>query len=402
MSDPFGQIGQFLLNLLIGWGLEAGLAAFLLKLVGAAALGIGALFSTFLLIWGERKLLARLQDRLGPNRLGPFGILQTVGDFAKLVTKEIIIPSGADKVIFLLAPMLVVMSVVGAWAVIPFAPGFIGTDINVGVLYIVSVGGIGILGIMLAGWASNNKYSLLGAFRAVAQLVSYEVPMVLVLLIPVMLTGSMGLGAIVEAQSPIPYVVLAPLAALLFYISSLAENGRAPFDLMEAESEIATGFNIEYTALMFGMFFVAEFLHAFAVSALMATLFLGGWRGPGAEAYPLLGLVYFFIKTSIVWFSIIWVRMSLPRVRIDQMLALNWKLLTPVALSVVVVTAVAEKLAPAAPLGRALVLLGANGVVLVIAVLGLAAYGRTRRERPVFGPAGTGAPASPSIQASAR
>jgi NADH-quinone oxidoreductase subunit H len=402
MRDPFGQIGQFLLNLLIGWGLEAGLAAFLLKLVGAAALGIGALFSTFLLIWGERKLLARLQDRLGPNRLGPFGILQTVGDFAKLVTKEIIIPSGADKVVFLLAPMLVVMSVVGAWAVIPFAPGFIGTDINVGVLYIVSVGGIGILGIMLAGWASNNKYSLLGAFRAVAQLVSYEVPMVLVLLVPVMLTGSMGLGAIVEAQSPIPYVVLAPLAALLFYISSLAENGRAPFDLMEAESEIATGFNIEYTALMFGMFFVAEFLHAFAVSALMATLFLGGWRGPGAEAYPLLGLVYFFIKTSIVWFSIIWVRMSLPRVRIDQMLALNWKLLTPVALSVVVVTAVAEKLAPAAPLGRALVLLGANGVVLVIAVLGLAAYGRTRRERPVFGPAATGAPASPSIQASAR
>jgi NADH-quinone oxidoreductase subunit H len=171
---------------------------------------------------------------------------------------------------------------------------------------------------------------------------------------------------------------------------------------MEAESEIATGFNIEYTALMFGMFFVAEFLHAFAVSALMATLFLGGWRGPGAEAYPLLGLVYFFIKTSIVWFSIIWVRMSLPRVRIDQMLALNWKLLTPVALGVVVVTAVAEKLAPAAPLGRALVLLGANGVVLVIAVLGLAVYGRTRRERPVFGPAGTGAPASPSIQASAR
>lgn len=402
MSDPFGQIGQFLLNLLIGWGLEAGLAAFLLKLVGAAALGIGALFSTFLLIWGERKLLARLQDRLGPNRLGPFGIIQTVGDFAKLVTKEIIIPSGADKVVFLLAPMLVVMSVVGAWAVIPFAPHFIGTDINVGVLYIVSVGGIGILGIMLAGWASNNKYSLLGAFRAVAQLVSYEVPMVLVLLIPVMLTGSMGLGAIVEAQSPIPYVVLAPLAALVFYISSLAENGRAPFDLMEAESEIATGFNIEYTALMFGMFFVAEFLHAFAVSALMATLFLGGWRGPGAEAYPLLGLAYFFIKTSIVWFSIIWVRMSLPRVRIDQMLALNWKLLTPVALSVVVVTAVAEKLAPAAPLGRALVLLGANGLVFVIAVLGLAAYGRTRRERPVFGPAGTAAPASPSIQASAR
>ena len=374
MSDPFGQIGQFLLNLLIGWGLEAGLAAFLLKLVGAAALGIGALFSTFLLIWGERKLLARLQDRLGPNRLGPFGIIQTVGDFAKLVTKEIIIPSGADKVVFLLAPMLVVMSVVGVWAVIPFAPHFIGTDINVGVLYIVSVGGIGILGIMLAGWSSNNKYSLLGAFRAVAQLVSYEVPMVLVLLIPVMLTGSMGLGAIVEAQQPDPLCRPGPAGgADLLYLLAGRER---PGALRSHGGRVGDRHRLQHR--VHGL----DVRHVLCrrVPARLRRLgtdghpLLGRLARSRGRAYPLLGLVYFFIKTSIVWFSIIWVRMSLPRVRIDQMLALNWKLLTPLALGVVVVTAVADKLAPAAPLGRALVLLGANGLVLVIAVLGLAAY----------------------------
>ncbi len=185
MSDPFGQISQFLLDLLTGWGLEAGLAGFLLKLLGAAAMGMIALLSTFLLIWGERKLLARIQIRLGPNRAGPFGIFQTVADFAKLVTKELIMPSGADRAVFVLAPILVVMSAVSVWAVVPFAPRFVGTDISVAVLYIVAIGSIGILGIMLAGWSSNNKFALLGAFRAAAQLVSYEVPMVLTLLIPV-------------------------------------------------------------------------------------------------------------------------------------------------------------------------------------------------------------------------
>src|SRR3989304_5202830 len=239
MSDPFGQIGEFLLNLLTGWGLEAGLASFILKAAGAAALATGCPFSTFLLLWAERKILARLQDRLGPNRTGPFGVLQTIADFAKLVTKELIFPSGADRPVFLLAPLLVVMSVVGIWAVVPFAPRFIASDINVGVLYVVSIGSIGTLGILLAGWSSNNKYALLGAFRAVAQLVSYEVPMVLVMLVPVMLSGSMGMVAIVEQQRSMWFVVLAPIAFILFYITSLAENGRAPFDLMAAQFQAA-------------------------------------------------------------------------------------------------------------------------------------------------------------------
>lgn len=378
MGDPFGAIGDFFLKLLTGWGLEAGLAGALLKLVAAAAMGTVCLFSTFALIWGERKLLARIQDRYGPNRLGPFGVLQTVADFAKLVTKELITPSEADKVVFVLAPMLVVMSVVAIWAVVPVAPGLIGSDINVGLLYIVSIGSISTLGIMLAGWSSSNKYAMLGAFRAVAQLISYEVPMVVVMLVPTLLAGSMGMAEIVEQQRQVPFIVLAPLAFALFFISSLAENGRAPFDLIEAESEIATGFNIEYSGLMFGMFFVADFLHAFTIGALTTTLFLGGWLGPGVDRYPLLGLVYFFGKTAVIWFTVIWVRISLPRVRIDQMLALNWKLFTPVALAVLVVTAVADKMAPAEPLVRILILLGANAVVLGLTALGLRAYTRRR------------------------
>lgn len=391
-EDIFGSIGRYFLDLLVGWGLEVGLASFVLKLVAAALLATGLLLSTFLLIWAERRLLARLQDRLGPNRVGPFGLLQTVADFAKLVTKEIIIPAGADKVPYTLAPMLAVVAVIGIWAVVPLAPGLIGTDIHVGLLYVVSVGSIGTLGIMLAGWASNNKFALLGAFRAVAQLASYEVPMVLALLVPTMLAGSMGMVAIVEAQRSAPFVVLAPLAALLFYLTSIAENGRAPFDLLEAESEIATGFNVEYSGLMFGMFFVAEFLHAFTIGALMTTLFLGGWLGPGVDRYPWLGLLYFLLKSSIIWFSILWVRMSLPRVRIDQMLALNWKLLTPLALAVLVVTALVDKAAPPEPLLRIGLLLAANALVLVATAAGLRAYFR-RRPRQEFRTAPPAAPA---------
>ncbi|MEW6568253.1 MAG: NADH-quinone oxidoreductase subunit NuoH [Chloroflexota bacterium] len=377
-NDPFGAIGRFLLSLLVGWGLEPGLATFLLRLVAAALLATGLLLSTFLLIWAERRLLARIQDRLGPNRVGPFGMLQTVADFAKLVTKEIITPAGADKLVYTLAPMLAVLSVVGMWAVIPLAPRLIGTDVNIGVLYIVSVGSIGTLGIMLAGWSSNNKFALIGAFRAVAQLISYEVPMVLALLVPTLLAGSMGMVAIVEAQRTLPFVVVAPLAALLFYITSMAENGRAPFDLLEAESEIATGYNVEYSGLMFGMFFVAEFLHAFTIGALLTTLFLGGWLGPGVDRYPWLGVVYFLLKSSVIWFSIIWVRMSLPRVRIDQMLALNWKLLTPLALAILSVTAVVDKLAPPQALARVGLLLAANAFVLLVTALGMRVYFQRR------------------------
>jgi NADH-quinone oxidoreductase subunit H len=212
----------------------------------------------------------------------------------------------------------------------------------VGVLYIVAVGAAGTLSIIMAGWSSNNKYALLGAFRAVAQMVSYEVPMVLALLVPVLLGQTMGINSLVASQH-VWYIVMAPIAALIFFISSMAETGRAPFDLLEAESELVAGFQTEYSGLKFGMFYVGEFIHAFTISALTATFFLGGWRGPGSETYPILGMVYFFIKSFIMYFVVAWIRISLPRLRIDQMLNFNWKFLTPIALVLLIATAVVEK-----------------------------------------------------------
>jgi NADH-quinone oxidoreductase subunit H len=381
MGDPFGLIGRWFMDLLTGWGMESSAALTLLRFLGAGVMAIVLLFACFFLIVAERKMLGRFQDRYGPNRVGPFGIFQTIADFVKLIGKEIVVPAGIDKPVYWLAPLLVVMSVIGIWAVVPLAPGFMGTDLNVGVLYIVSIGAIGTLGIIMAGWSSNNKFALLGAFRAVAQLVSYEIPMVLMLLIPTMLAGTMGIAGIVEAQRGVWFIVVAPLAALVYLISSIAENGRAPFDLMEGESEIVAGFNVEYGGLAFGMFYVGEFLHAFTVGALFSTLFLGGWRGPGAEQYPLLGLVYFFLKATIVWFVTVWIRGSFPRVRIDQLLGLNWKFLTPLALLIVAVTAVVDKLAVEQGWSRVLALLAANAVMAVGVWGALALHGRTVRRR---------------------
>jgi NADH-quinone oxidoreductase subunit H len=381
MGDPFGAIGQWLLDLLTGWGLSPMLAVTLLKFLGAAVMGLGVLLLTFLLIWVERKVLARLQDRLGPNRVGPWGIFQTFADALKLVVKEIITPRGVDVVVYYLAPLMAIMSVVGLWAVVPMAPRLIGSDINVGVLYIVGIGAVGTLAIMLAGWSSNNKYALLGAFRSVAQLVSYEVPMVLSLIIPTLLAGSMGMVEIVEQQRSMWFVGLAPLAALIFFVSSIAEAGKAPFDLLEAESEIVAGYNIEYSGLVFGMFYVAEFLHGFTISAFTAVLFLGGWLGPWADQFPLLGLIYFAIKTAAVYFCVIWIRGSLPRFRIDQVNALNWKLITPLALATVAAAAITEKVVPLVGWGRIPLHLAANGLIVVVTLMALGAYARVSRRK---------------------
>ncbi|MGB2895627.1 MAG: complex I subunit 1 family protein, partial [Anaerolineales bacterium] len=306
---------------------------------------------------------------------------QTVADLLKLVTKELITPTGADVIPYNLAPLLAVMAVVGIWAVIPLAPTLIGAHINIGVLYVVAIGTIGTLGIMIAGMSSNNKYALLGAFRTVAMMVSYAIPMMLALLIPVILSGSMDLATIVEAQSPIVFIILTPVGALVFFISSLAEVGRAPFDLLEAESEIVAGFHIEYSGLKFGMFFVAEFLHAFTISALTATLFLGGWRGPWAEMYPLLGLFYFLIKTSIVYFVVIWIRGSFPRIRIDHMNNLNWKTITPLALASLIFTAIAEKVATEYGINRLGIHVSANVFLFMITLAAIRFNARAARSR---------------------
>jgi NADH-quinone oxidoreductase subunit H len=344
-TDPIGFLIFWFVGLLRGWGLAEDWVVFISYLVGAFILAVCSLLLVVFLIWVERKIGGRVQDRLGPNRVGPFGLIQPVADMLKIFTKEFITPDGVDKVAYNLAPILAVGAVIMIWAVVPFGITLYGSNLNVGILYIVAVGGLGELGIILAGWGSNNKFALLGAFRAVAQLLSYEVPMVVSLLVPVMLAGSMNLNEIVRAQT-VPFIVMAPVAALIFFISSIAENGRAPFDLLEAESEIVAGFNVEYSGLKFGFFFVGDFLHAFTIALLFSVLFLGGWNGPAADTIPILGFVYLMIKTSIMYFLGLLIRFSLPRFRIDQMMALNWKLLVPLSLATVVMTAIVDKLAP--------------------------------------------------------
>ena len=341
-SDPLRFIAEWLTNLLTGWGVPLGVAEFLLVFLGAVILPLMAMLFVIFLIWYERKLYGRIQDRFGPNRLGPFGIFQTFADMGKIFTKEIITPTGVDKIPYNLAPVLAVASVLLAWTVIPLAPRIVGADLSVGLLLFLAAGGFGELAIMLAGWGSNNKYALLGGFRAVALLVSYEVPMILSLLVPAMLAGSMNLTAIVMAQD-IPFIFMAPIPALITFICLVAEAGRAPFDVTEAESEIVAGFNVEYSGLKFGMFYVGEFLHAFTASMFFATVFLGGFRGPFAEQFPLLGFVYLLIKTFFIYFFTILFRGSLPRFRMDQMLNLNWKVLTPLALAMVFLTAFVDK-----------------------------------------------------------
>jgi NADH-quinone oxidoreductase subunit H len=374
-SDPFGFLIQWFNSLLLGWGWPAATVQAVGYAVGAFILVAGSLFFCLLLIWAERKIGGRVQDRLGPNRVGPFGLFQAVADMLKIFTKEFVTPDGVDKVVYNLAPILSVAAVIMLWAVIPFTITFYGNDLNVGVLYIVAVGGLAEMGIVMAGWGSNNKFALLGAFRAVAQLISYEVPMVVSLLLPVMLAGSMKLNEIVRAQD-VWFIVSAPIAAFIFFVSSMAENGRAPFDLMEAESEIVAGFNVEYSGLKFGFFFVGDFLHAFTIALLFSVLFLGGWRGPGADQIPLLGFVYMMIKTTVMYFIGLLVRFSLPRFRIDQMMNINWKMLTPIALGAVMATALVDKamvnlLVSLTPLLktilRTVILLVTNGLVLWVA-----------------------------------
>lgn len=370
-TDPIGVIVQWLTNLLTGWGASPELIKFLLSFIGAFLVPLLALLFVIFLIWYERKLYGRMQDRLGPNRLGPWGIFQTFADMGKIFTKEMITPTGVDLVPYNLAPILAVGAVLLSWAVMPFSINIVGVNLSVGLLFVIGAGGLGELAIMLAGWGSNNKYAMLGGFRAVALLISYEVPMVISMLIPAMLTGSLDLTKIVAGQD-VAYILMAPTAGILFLITQIAEMGRAPFDISEAESEIVAGYNVEYSGLKFGMFYVGEFLHAFTGSMLFTTLFLGGYRGPFVEQFPLLGIVYLLIKTFIVYFVTILSRGALPRFRIDQLLNLNWKVFTPLALTLVFATALVDK---------ALVGLGAGLFVrsVVLFAMNIAIYWATTR-----------------------
>ncbi len=385
-SDPIRFVADWLLGVFTGWGLTEATASVILTILGAAALITFALVFDIFLVWVERKVVARFQDRLGPNRLGPFGLFQPFADVIKLIIKEDITPAGANKFLYNLAPVLSIGSVLLLWAVIPLAPRIYGLDLNVGLLYVVAAGALGTLAIIFAGWASNNKYALLGAFRLVATMVAYEVPMVVALLIPAILADSLSIWQITASQN-IWYVVLSPLGALIFLIAAIAELGRSPFDLTEAESEIVAGYNIEYSGMKFGLFYAGELLHAFTFGGFVAILFFGGWRGPGAEQYPLLGVFYFMLKAMLGYWVIMWVKYTVPRIRIDHMLAFNWKFLTPLSLVVLMTTAVLDKvLAGVAPWLYALVMFLSNLVIAWVTIEILRAYGRRGGEQAVTQP----------------
>ena len=396
--DPIGFIGEWLQELLLSWNLGDDLVTVIITLLAGFAVAMVGVVLLIWLIWAERKISARIQDRLGPNRAGPYGLLQTFPDLIKLIIKEMVTPTNADKVPYNIAPILAFGSVILIWAVVPYSSAWIGVNLNVGALYITAAGSFGLLAIIMGGWASNNKYSLLGAFRAVAQLVSYEVPLLMSMLVVVLLARTMSTQGIVEAQGlsegGIWFIVLAPLPFLIFFISSLAEIGRAPFDLLEADSEIVAGYVIEYSGMKFAMFFAGEYLHAFVIGVITVIMFLGGWRGPGAEQIPLLGFLYLMVKSFIMYFVVLWIRNSFPRLRIDHLLDFNWKFLTPLILVLLMGTAVVDKAVEGMGLPvRIIAMLVLNAVVAGITFLFMRRFSRGRQkelqtfpERPVARP----------------
>jgi NADH-quinone oxidoreductase subunit H len=290
-----------------------------------------------------------MQVRIGPNRAGPSGWLQPVADGIKLIFKEELIPSQANKVVFILAPIITVFPALVILAVIPWGanitvfgrqiPLYL-TDLNVGVLYLVAIASISVYGIVLAGWSSNNKYAMMGGLRSSAQMISYELALGLALIGPILIAGTMSLMGIVEAQDPIWFIVYQPVGAIIFFVASIAEVNRAPFDMPEAEQELTAGYHAEYSGMKFALFFMAEYVKMIAISAIGATLFLGGFRGPFIDQVPILGPFYLFFKIMVLLFLLIWLRATMPRLRYDRLMAFGWKILLPLALANVFLTAV--------------------------------------------------------------
>jgi NADH-quinone oxidoreductase subunit H len=298
----------------------------------------------------ERRVLARIQVRIGPNRAGPLGLLQPVADGVKLIFKEELIPTQADKAIFVLAPIITLIPALIILAVVPLGPPIelfgrtitlgLAPEVNVGVLYLMAVSSISVYGIVLAGWSSNNKYSLMGALRSSAQMISYELALGLAFIGPILLAGSMSLQAIVDGQVSVWYIVYQPIGFVVFLLASIAEVNRAPFDMPEAEQELTAGYHSEYSGIKFALLFMAEYDKMIAVSVIAATLFLGGYQGPGVDANWWLGPIWLAVKTVGILLLMIWLRATLPRFRYDRLMAFGWKVLLPLALANVALTAV--------------------------------------------------------------
>ncbi len=325
---------------LVEWiGLPLWVAQLLEMFVAAAVVIAMCLLVVLFLVWWERKLSGHFQQRFGPMRTGWHGWLQTIADAIKLIQKEDIIPRSVDRKVFFWAPVICFVSSYAAFAAIPWGEGLIPTDLNIGILYILSITTFVVISLLMAGWSSNNKYALLGGMRSAAQIVSYEVPLTLSVLGVVMIVGSLSMVAIVEAQEKVYqwFVFRQPLGFLIYLIAATAETNRAPFDIPEAEQELVAGFNIEYSGMKFAMFFLAEFLNLFLVSAIATTLFLGGWQGPFLPSW-----LWFVLKTTFVIFLIIWFKWTYPRLRVDQLMEFCWKVLLPLAFLNLIISGLLE------------------------------------------------------------
>jgi NADH-quinone oxidoreductase subunit H len=317
----------------------ADLALSILRVVAAVVIAYAVVFMAALVnILYERRGLAMLQDRLGPNRTGPQGILQSVADSIKMMGKEDFAPAAADKIIFTLAPIIVMIGAVAVQLVIPYTDGWTGQNLSVGIIYIVAITSFTVLSMLLGGWASHNKYSLVGALRSAAQMVSYEIPMILGLLVVAMAVGSLSLDRVVDAQADGKWLIFyLPFTFFIFYIASIAELNRGPFDLPESESELVAGYGTEYSGMRFGMFFLNEYAGMTIMSMVTVTLFFGGWRGPWDSLVDIHGvylvpIVWFLLKTQLMVFVLIWIRLSIPRLQVDQLMSFAWKILIPLGL----------------------------------------------------------------------
>lgn len=332
-------------------------------------------------VYLERRVLGRFQSRLGPNRVGPFGALQPIADLLKMVFKEDVVPAAADKLVFVAAPIVMVVPALAMMAVIPYGKNTFVTNLNVGILFAIAITSVSSLGIFMAGWGSANRFATLGAMRGVAMLVSYEVPMILSLVGVLLLGGTLSLVGVVDAQR-IPFILLQPLGFLVFLIAATAEMNRAPFDIIEADSEIVAGYHTEYSGVKWGMFQLAEYGAMIVSAAVMVTVFLSGWQNPFVpKGWPqvLPSQLWFLLKVGFVLFLLIWVRATIPRLRIDQIMGFAWKILFPLALLNLVVTAVEAQVVPNPNAWQLWVLVAINLAVAVGAVVGFgAAFGRRR------------------------
>ncbi|HSJ55858.1 MAG TPA: NADH-quinone oxidoreductase subunit NuoH [Anaerolineae bacterium] len=365
--------GDWVAGVLAGWGLPPSGVDLVADIVGVIILLLLGVTAVIVFTPMERKVIARMQDRPGPNRVPLYGTIIAFADAIKMLTKEDIVPTRADKLLHVLGPILVVIPAVLVFAVLPFGPRLVGQQLNVGILYVVAIAGMHVIAIVVAAWGSNNKFALISGFRVVNQLLAYEVPLILSILAVVLLTGTMNLVEIVERQV-VPFAVVMPVAALVYTIGGLAEANRSPVDLIEADSEMVAGYLVEYSGMKFAMFFIAEYVTMFAVGIVASTLFLGGWKFFGLEdLLPVLRPVIVFAKAAFIIFLMLWFRATFPRLRFDQLIEFAWKFLVPISLVNLLVVAVVVKIPLADPVTepyiRAAILFVLNVVMIAVAFL---------------------------------